>query len=416
MPGRAADHVDEERLWRRIHGLAEFGAREDGGVNRPALSRAEAAARAELASWGRAAGLVPYTDALANLFLRSDCADPDSAPVVVGSHIDSQPTGGRFDGAYGVLAGLEAIEAIRAAGLRPRRAIEVVAWTNEEGSRFAPGMTGSSGYVGAMPLEDIRNAIDSDGVSAGDALAFILSGDRKTPQRALGRPFQAYVEPHIEQGTTLERAAIPVGIVSGIQGVRRYRVCVTGEAAHAGTTRRADRRDALMAATRMVREMDEVAAAEPEDLMFTVGMLRVAPNAPSVVPEEAYFSIDVRHPDDHVVERMDAEVARIVEARKAPCSASVRRIAHAPSITFDTGIQALLRSSADRAQVRWMEAYSPAGHDARQLNGFCPTGMLFVPCRGGVSHNPAEWAEKADLGDGVRALTEALVELAQCSA
>ena len=391
--------------------LATFGARPDGGVDRQALSQAEITARAELVGWGRALGLRSFTDAGANLFLRFEGREPDLPPVLAGSHIDSQPTGGKFDGAYGVLAALEAVQAMQEAGLQPRRAIEIVAWTNEEASRFAPGMTGSELFTGVKSLSDVSSLKDGAGILLGDALASVLAADRDIPQRPFGLPVAAFVEPHIEQGPVLEREGIPVGIVSGIQGTRRYRVRVTGEAAHAGTAERHERRDALMAAVRMVAAIDR-AASDPANTKLTVGLFQVAPNAPSVVPAEVLFSIDLRHPDNDVVDRLDREIRRIVDAERGPCEAVLTQIAHAPSLTFSADIRATLAATASDLGIPHREIYSAAGHDARQLHYVCPTGMIFVPCRDGISHNPAEWAEPADLTAGAKVLADALFTLA----
>jgi N-carbamoyl-L-amino-acid hydrolase len=392
--------------------LAQFGARSDGGVDRQALSAAEIPARAEIVRWARASGFKPFTDTAANLFLRFEGAEPDLPPVLAGSHIDSQPTGGKFDGAYGVLVALEAADAIRVAGLVPQRSIEVVAWTNEEGSRFAPGMTGSELFVGAKTWQDVSEIRDADGVTFDEAVRSVLEADDDVPQRPFGRAAQAFVEPHIEQGPHLERAGIPVGVVSGIQGTRRYRVRVSGAAAHAGTAERHERKDALMAAVRMIAAIDH-AASEPADVKLTVGMFQVSPNAPSVVPAEAFFSIDLRHPDNAVVDRIDRHIRDIVHAEADPCTADVQQIQHSPSLDFSAGIRALIAQSADDLGIPHREIYSAAGHDARQLHYFCPTGMIFVPCRDGISHNPAEWAEPADLTAGARVLADVLWNLAR---
>lgn len=391
--------------------LARFGATPDGGVDRPTLSAAEIEARAALVAWGRALGLQPFTDAGANLFLRLEGREPGLPPVLAGSHIDSQPTGGRFDGVYGVLAALEAVQAIAEAGPRPRRPIEVVAWTNEEGSRFAPGMTGSELFTGTKSLAQVADLTDGDGVRMGDALAAVLAADRDVPQRPFGRPVAACLEPHIEQGPVLEREGVPVGIVTGIQGTRRYRVRVTGEAAHAGTAERHERRDALMAAVRMIAAID-AAASDPADVKLTVGLFQVTPNAPSVVPAEVLFSVDLRHPDNEVVDRIDGAIRRIVEAERGPCGAALQQIAHAPSLTFAPEVRATLARAAADLGIAHLDIHSAAGHDARQLHYVCPTGMIFVPCRDGLSHNPAEWAEPADLTAGAKVLADALFRLA----
>jgi N-carbamoyl-L-amino-acid hydrolase len=398
-------------LWDRHMILARFGAREDGGVDRPALSLVEAEARTQVVAWGRELGLRPFTDAVANLFLRYDGRDPSLPPVLAGSHIDSQPTGGKFDGVYGVLAGLEAVQAIIHRGEQPLRSIEVVAWTNEEGSRFAPGMTGSEAFTGKKTLEELLPIRDAAGVSIQEAAEAIFARDEGVPHRDLGFPVAAFLEPHIEQGPLLEKAGIPVGVVTGIQGTRRYRVRVRGEAAHAGTALRAERKDALMAAVRMIAAIDRE-ALEPADTMLTVGLFEVTPNAPSVVPAEVFFSIDLRHPEDAVVDRIDQAIRRLVEAEKGPCQVELRQIAHAPSLTFSADVRAAVTRAANRIGISNMEIYSAAGHDARQLHYVCPTGMIFVPCREGISHNPAEWAEPEDLTAGARVLADAVWDLA----
>ena len=253
---RPADLVDAERLWRRLMRLAEFGATAAGGVNRQALSDEEIAARCELCSWARDAGLETFNDPIGNLFLRLEGQDAEAPPVLSGSHIDSQPTGGKFDGTFGVLAALEVLIAFASAGLKPRRAIEAVAWTNEEGSRFAPGMMGSEAFTGRRTLDEILAVRDFDGTSVADAVARVLDAEPHVTRRPLGFPVHGYIEPHIEQGPVLEREGRTIGVVTGIQGSRRFRVRVTGEAAHAGTTPRTERKDAVLAAAAMINALE----------------------------------------------------------------------------------------------------------------------------------------------------------------
>jgi beta-ureidopropionase / N-carbamoyl-L-amino-acid hydrolase len=403
--------VDGDRLWARHMALARFGAREDGGVDRPALSAAESEARAQLVAWAREVGLSPFTDRMANLFLRLEGRDPSLPPVLAGSHIDSQPTGGKFDGVFGVLAALEAVQVIVAQGEHPLRSIEIVAWTNEEGSRFAPGMPGSEVFTGKKSLEEAYASRDQAAVLQGDAVREVLGRDVDIPLRDFGFPIHAYVEPHIEQGPLLEAAGIPIGVVSGIQGTRRYRVKVMGEAAHAGAALRAERRDALLAAVRMIAEIDR-AALTPDDTKLTVGLFQVTPNAPSVVPSEVLFSIDLRHPDNEVVDAMDRKIREIVEAERGPCTVELKQIAHAPSLTFPSEIRSLIAAAAASEGIPAVDIYSAAGHDSRQLHYVCPAGMIFIPCRGGISHNPAEWAEPAHMAAGARVLANVIWQLA----
>jgi N-carbamoyl-L-amino-acid hydrolase len=408
---RVSDFVDGARLWARHMELARFGARDDGGVDRPTLSAIEGDARAQVIAWGRAIGLKPFTDGVANLFLRYEGRDPALSPVVAGSHIDSQPTGGKFDGVFGVLAALEAVEAMVVRGEKPLRAIEVVAWTNEEGARFAPGMTGSDVFTGTKSLDQVLPILDAEGITISDAMKAILAGDRDVPLRPFGFPIAAYIEPHIEQASVLEKAGVPIGVVTGIQGTRRYRVRVTGEAAHAGTALRRDRRDAVMAAVRMIQAMDE-AAMEPADTLLTVGLFQVTPNAPSVVPAEVLFSIDLRHPDNAVVDRVDGDIRRIVEEHRGACAVELRQIQHSPSLNFSSAVRDAITAAAAARGIPAMDVYSAAGHDARQLHYVCPAGMIFVPCRGGISHNPEEWAEPEHLAAGAQVLADVLWDLA----
>jgi len=411
---KPSELVDGDRLWQRHMDLAQCGLRSDGGVNRLALSQEEADARALLVRWGRQIGLKPFTDAAANLFLRLEGRDPDAAPVVSGSHIDSQPNGGKFDGAFGVLAALEAVEAIAANGQTPLRPIEVVAWMNEEGSRFSPGMAGSEAYTGAKPLEVILNVQDTDGISVRDALRRIHASDDAVPIRELGRPIHAFIEGHIEQSDTLQIADKTIGVVTGIQGTRRYRVTVTGEAAHAGTALRRDRKDALMAAARMVSAID-AATQERDDLKLTVGLFDVTPNAPSVVPERVFFSIDVRHNDTSVVDKTDKIIRALTEREKGPCAVAIDQIAKAPSLDFSPDLREVLAAVSSDLRLPAKDVYSAAGHDARQLHYFCPTAMFFIPCRDGISHNPKEWAEPAHVTAGAQLLADTLWRIADKS-
>ncbi|MCE2521313.1 MAG: M20 family metallo-hydrolase [Alphaproteobacteria bacterium] len=404
---RPSDLVDVDRLWRRLMRLAEFGATSAGGVNRQALSEEEIAARKTLAAWAREAGLNVLNDPIGNMFFRLEGADPDAAPVLSGSHIDSQPTGGKFDGTFGVLAALEALCALALSARKPRRSIEAVAWTNEEGSRFAPGMMGSEAFTGQRALERMLAVEDVDGTSVRSALAQVIAAEPEISCRPLGFPVHAYVEAHIEQGPILEREETSIGVVSGIQGSRRFRVTVTGEAAHAGTTPRRDRKDAVLAAVGMINALAGL-VCDPEDVMFTVGLFRVQPNAPSVVPREAYFSIDLRHPDNDVLTRLGDAVSDCCHANRGACTVGVEEIAHAPSLGFPGSLRETISAAAERLELSWREIPSAAGHDARQLHYHCDSGMIFIPCRDGISHNESEWTEP----HRSRVLADVLWELA----
>jgi N-carbamoyl-L-amino-acid hydrolase len=406
-----ADRIDPERLWTRHMRLARHGATPGGGVNRQALSDEEFAAWREVIAWGREASLAPFTDAAGNLFLRREGADPDAIPVLTGSHLDSQPSGGKFDGVYGVLAGIEAAHAIRDAQIALRRPIEVVAWMNEEGSRFAPGMMGSAAFTGASPLERFLPVRDAQGVSVRQALAALHAAFSDLPSRALQRPIAAYVEPHIEQGPILERDGYAIGVVTGIQGKRTFRVTVKGEEAHAGTAEQRERKDALLAAVRMIHALDVAMHEGGDDVKFTVGRLAVTPNAPSVVPGEAVFSIDLRHLDPARLTALGDRVPRLCAEHAGHCAVEVFELTNAMTLEFPESMRALIRRSATDLGIASLDLFSAAGHDARFLHAICPTGMIFIPCKDGVSHNPLESAKPEDLAIGARVLVHTLVAL-----
>jgi beta-ureidopropionase / N-carbamoyl-L-amino-acid hydrolase len=409
---RPSAHVDAGRLWERHLSLARHGATVAGGVNRQALSGEEIAARRELMTIAGALGLAAFTDAAGNFFLRMEGREADAPPVLTGSHIDSQPTGGRFDGIYGVLAGIEAIEALRATGITPRRSIEVVSWMNEEGSRFAPGMMGSAAFAGAVELGALLPISDAEGNSVERELARMRDAFPDVPLRPLGRPIAAYIEAHIEQGPVLEQEACSVGVVTGIQGKRTFRVTVTGEEAHAGTAALRMRKDALLAATAIIQGLSK-AFADPDDILkFTVGRIEVQPNAPSVVAGQAVFSIDLRHPDSGRLRALGDAIAGLCADHGRPCAVAVRELTSAMSLEFPQAIRDLIRSCAADIGIRTLDLPSAAGHDARFLHGICPSGMIFVPCKGGISHNESESAVASDLADGARVLSDVLLALA----
>lgn len=407
-----ADHVNGDRLWRRLMDLAEFGATAKGGVCRLALSREERAARRQLVAWTEAIGLEPSTDASSNLFLRLAGIEPGLPPLLIGSHIDSQPTGGKFDGAYGVVAAIEALEAIVASGQRPRRSIEAVAWLNEEGSRFAPGMMGSAVFAGRRTLQEIEKVVDADGISVGQALGETLADMPELARRPLGFDVAGYVEPHIEQGVLLEQRHLPLGVVTGIQGKRTFRIEVVGEESHAGTTARANRRDALVSAIAIIRALQDAIWDKEDTVRFTVGRLVVEPNAPSVVPGRVVFSIDLRHGDGETVQRLGDSIAGIAERERGVCDVKVHALLHDDPVHFPVSMRRAIGAAAERLAVPHCEMASPAGHDARYLHYVCPTGMIFIPCKGGISHNEAESIEKSDAETGARVLAESAFSLA----
>src|SRR5262245_58883277 len=407
-----AQRIDEDRLWRRLMDLAKFGATSKGGVCRLALSSEEVEARGALLSWAKSIGLEPSVDAAANLFLALEGREPQLPPVLIGSHIDSQPTGGKFDGAYGVLAALEAVQAISEHGDRPRRTIEVVAWMNEEGARFAPGMMGSAAFTGRRKLADILSVQDRTGSTVENALRCVLEAERDIPRRPLGFPIAGFLEAHIEQGVTLEQQGCIAGIVTGIQGKRTFRIEIIGEESHAGTTPRRARRDALTSAVAVVDALQKAMWDEADTVRFTIGLFEVTPNAPSVVPGRVHFSIDLRHDDAGVIDRLGNKIPSLCAAVQGKCRAVVRELLYDAPLQFPEQMRARIARAAERLGISHMRLQSPAGHDARYLHYVCPTGMIFIPCKDGISHNEAESITPADATASARILAETAFELA----
>jgi N-carbamoyl-L-amino-acid hydrolase len=410
---RAADRIDPARLWQRHLAMATLGARADGGVNRQALSDEDIAARRQLIGWAAARGFACAVDPIGNLFVRREGRERDLPPVLTGSHLDSQPSGGKFDGTYGVLAGFEVLEALEDAAVTTRRPIEAVAWTNEEGSRFQPGAMGSAAFVGRMSVETLRDTVDRAGVTLGAALDATLAATPDVLRRALGFPVAAYVESHIEQGPLLEADGKVIGAVTGIQGSRWFAVEVTGEEAHAGTTPLAIRKDALKAATAMVAALEGLMADPTDVVRFTVGRFEVSPNSPNTVPGRVFFTVDLRHPDPAVLQRLGDQVAAVCAAHARGCAVAVTPTFDAAPTHFTQDIVTAVSAAAARLGLPHRDIFSGAFHDAKFLAEVAPTGMIFVPCARGISHNPAESAKPADLAAGARVLAEVLTELAE---
>jgi N-carbamoyl-L-amino-acid hydrolase len=405
--------VDEARQWGRLMELARIGAIPGDGVNRQALTALDRAARRLLIGWAEAAGAQVSVDAAANLWLRKEGRDPAAAPLLTGSHMDSQPEGGRFDGIYGVVAGLEVLSALHDSGVVLERPLEVVAWTNEEGSRFAPGCMGSMAWSGQRPLEAFAENTDADGVRFGDALAEHLAAESDLPRRPLGGRPHVYIEAHIEQGPRLEAEGLDIGVVTGIQGSRWFTVTVTGASAHAGTTPVSLRRDALQAAVRAIQALNALMADPSDRLRFTIGSLTVEPGSSNSVAGRVRFTIDLRHPEQVVLqERGDAVEETVRRAAGPVAEVAVAESFNAPPLDFDPAVIADIVAETQTLGLRWTTMPSGAFHDAQLVASVAPTGMIFVPSRDGISHNPAEFTTAAQLAAGTRVLAAALARAA----
>jgi N-carbamoyl-L-amino-acid hydrolase len=408
--------INGDRLWQSLMEMAKIGATEKGGVCRLALSDLDKAGRELFIRWCEQAGCTVSVDRMGNIFARRPGRNPRLAPVLAGSHLDTQPTGGRFDGVYGVLAGLEVIRTLNDLDYETEAPIEVVCWTNEEGSRFSPPMVGSGVFAGVFDLGyGLERRDNVTGVKLGAELERIgFAG----PVPAGGREVAAYFEAHIEQGPILEDQRKPVGIVTGAQGQRWYEITVTGQEAHAGPTPMRKRRDALVGSARMIDSVNRIGLAHPPHACATVGFAQVSPNSRNTIPGRVFFTVDFRHPEDAVLTTMDQELrAACTEIAGAiGLEAEVKEFWYFPPTPFDKSCVASVRKATETLGYPHMDIISGAGHDAVYMARVAPTAMIFVPCVGGISHNEIEDAKPEDLAMGCAVLLNAVLERANAGA
>jgi N-carbamoyl-L-amino-acid hydrolase len=417
MNSPVADHplqVNSHRLWDRLMTLARIGATPKGGVCRLALTDLDRQGRELFKQWAQDLGCTVRTDAIGNVFARRAGADNHRPAVATGSHIDTQPTGGKFDGNYGVLAGLEVLHTLNDAGIRTAAPLEVCVWTNEEGSRFVPVMMGSGVYAGAFTLAHALAAKDAAGISVQQALADTGQAGAHAAAVADGAArFDAYFEAHIEQGPVLEDAGITIGAVTGALGQRWYDITVSGMEAHAGPTPMALRRDALLPAAALVQRVNALAMAEQPSGRGTVGQLVVHPGSRNTIPGRVRFTVDFRHADDAGLLRMDAALrAAVAELSSPGVHITMEQVVYYPPQPFDPALVDGVRQGAKNAGLSVMDVVSGAGHDAVYVARTAPTAMIFVPCKDGISHNEIEDAQPEHLAAGATVLLHAMLSRA----
>lgn len=400
--------INAERLWQRLMAMAQIGAIPGDGVNRQALSSEEAESWRLMLCWAQASDLQICSDEAGNLFVILAGKDPQAAPLLLGSHLDSQPTGGRFDGVYGVLAALEVLTVLREGGMQPACSLVAVAWMNEEGSRFAPGMMGSACFAGVRELATIRAVTDAQGIAVGQALDQLRQAV-PLPRYSGVHPPAAYLEAHIEQATQLEQGCATIGVVTGIQGKMTWQVTLRGERGHAGTVPMAARRDVLRSFTGMAQQLYQSVGAVDSEVMFTIGRLEMQPNAPSVIPDALTFRIDLRHPHPQRLTQLTAQTERLIGELASPCDVTITCLSEAAPNAFDQRLQQWIAESADARGYPAIPLLSAAGHDARYLAAICPSAMIFIPCRAGISHAPEEWAEPEHVSAGAQVLLDVAV-------
>ncbi len=402
--------IDAGRLWRAIHESAAFGARPDGGIHRLALTPEDGRVRDWFRREAEALGCTVSVDAVGNMFARLPGRRNDRPPIAVGSHLDTQPAGGKFDGVLGVLAGLEVLRALRDAGHVTDAPIEVVDWTNEEGARFTPAMLASGVFAGAFTPAFAYARRDPDGTTFAEALEAI---GHRGPEAPGARRLGAYLELHIEQGPVLDAEGMQVGVVTGAQATRWYDGALAGSTGHTGTTPMHLRRDALVGVARIVEAVGRIAAAEGPDACATVGRVEVQPNSRNIIPERVAFSVDLRHPDDAGLSAMATDLEETVTRVAGEIGlAHELAVTHdAPATRFDPRVVAHVEAGAAAAGLRHRRIVSGAGHDAVYVARVAPTGMVFVPCRDGLSHHPAESVTREECAGGAQVLLNALLAL-----
>ncbi len=403
--------VNGDRLWASLMEMAQIGATAKGGVNRQTLTDGDKQSRDLFIDWCRQAGCSVRIDRLGNIFARRSGRDDTLAPVLAGSHLDTQPSGGKFDGAYGVISALETIRALNDAGVETSRPIEAVSWTNEEGCRFTPAMAGSAAFAGVVSLDDVLNRADRDGLVFDDELARIGYRGNEGPNPG---DIAAYFELHIEQGPLLESQNQTIGVVRGAQAQRWFDVELTGQESHAGTTPMVARRDALLGAARIVEAVNRAGFAHAPDGRATVGQFDVLPNSRNTIPGHVLLTIDLRHPLEDALTAMIGEFEAAAQdiCGELDLDIEIRETARIAAIEFNDVCIAAVAAGADALEFGRMDMISGAGHDACNMAMIAPTSMIFIPCEDGISHNEIESATKEDCSAGADVLLRAVKELA----
>jgi N-carbamoyl-L-amino-acid hydrolase len=403
--------INGDRLWASLMELAQIGATPKGGVCRLTLTDLDKQGRDLVTRWAREAGMTVTIDKIGNGFMRRPGRNNSLPPIMTGSHIDTQPTGGKFDGNYGVLAGIEVVRTLNDHGIETEAPIEVAFWTNEEGSRFVPVMMGSGVFAKAFTLEHAYAATDTEGKTVKGELERIgYIGDQEPGDHPIG----AYFETHIEQGPVLEDNDKTIGVVSGVLGIRWFDCTVTGMEAHAGPTPMALRKDAMLAATRIMQDVVAAAHRHPPHGRGTVGMVQVFPNSRNVIPGRVKFSIDLRNSTDALVDAMAAEVKAFADqvAQEHGVQVHIEMVSSYPAQLFQPECVEAVGRAAAKLGYSHMPAVSGAGHDAVYMAKLAPSGMIFIPCKDGISHNEIEDAKPEHIEAGCNVLLHAMLERA----
>lgn len=403
--------IDGQRLWNSLMEMAKIGATEKGGCCRLALTDLDREGRDLFVKWCEDAGCTIRVDKMGNIFARRAGRNNDLPPVMTGSHLDTQPTGGRFDGVYGVLSGLEVIRTLNDLGYETEHPIEAAVWTNEEGSRFAPAMVASGVFAGVFDLEYGLSLSDAEGKTMGEELERIgYAGSDEVG----GRDIHAFFEVHIEQGPILEEADIPIGIVTDAQGQRWFELTLTGVESHAGPTPMERRKDALLGASRVVELVNRIGLENAPLACTTVGMMNVYPNSRNVIPGQVFLTIDTRHPDGDVLDKIGGTVRDGIAqiASGIGLDVELEEIFYFAPVKFDKGCVEAVRNGAKDCGYTTRDMVTGAGHDSCYIAQAAPTSMIFVPCIDGISHNEVEDAKPEWITAGCDVLLRAMLDKA----
>lgn len=403
--------INGDRLWNRLMEMARIGATPKGGVNRVALSDEDKEGRDLFVQWCEEAGCKVSVDQIGNIFAKRDGTQNDLPPVMIYSHLDSQPTGGKYDGVYGVLAALEIVETLNDCNITTRYPLEIASWTNEEGARFAPAMIGSGVFAGIFDLEYGLTRVDKDERSISQELQRIgYVGDAPVG----GRPVTATFEVHIEQGPILENEGVTIGVVTGVQGLRWYDLIIEGEEAHAGPTPMDVRRDPVMGIIETLKKVYALADKHAPLGKATFGDIKAEPGSRNTVPGRVTVTVDLRHPDSIILDSMDEDFRSIVKetCESLNLQVQVDEIWHMPPVSFAPECVDAVRNAANKLGYPSIDIVSGAGHDALYISKVAPTGMIFIPCEGGLSHNEHEKAEKEDVITGCNVLLHTILDVA----
>ena len=403
--------INGERLWDRLMEMAKIGATPKGGVCRVTLTDEDKIGRDLFIKWCEEANCTVEIDQMGNIFARRAGKNNELPPVMIGSHLDSQPTGGKYDGVYGVLAGFEIIETLNDLNILTEAPIEVVSWTNEEGARFAPAMVSSGVFADVFSLEYAYSREDKEGKKLGDELERI---GYKGSLLVGNRPYSATLEIHIEQGPILEIEEKQVGIVTGVQGIRWYDLIVTGKETHAGPSPMNYRADPVKGVIPILQKLYGLADKYAPDARVTVGYLDASPGVKNTVPGTLTVSVDLRHPDDAVLSKMDSDFKSMIKEENeiSKVDFEIKEIWYSPPVVFDSNCIQAVRNAVNKLEIPAKEMVSGAGHDAVYISKVAPTSMIFIPCKDGLSHNELESAKKEDVIAGANVLFHAVLELA----